>query len=656
VAVLRVGKGGFRDIGSAVAKARDGDAVEVSRGTYDERLVIDVAIELRAVEKPVTLVNADTPLTLRANATLRGLTISCRGDAVIVTGAAVVATIKHCVLKGTARVSGGASATLRDCQVTAKGVAVTGTGTTATIERTRIEDARGVAVAVSDHARVIVSETEIHRGGTGLEVDGGTLTASDVIVEAVRGPGIRVVAGDGVFTRCWVTGAAGDGVCLDGGRARLTQCDVTNGRGAGFHLGGGDLTLTGCLAHDNFAEGFRQAAAATLTACASYANGVADGIGVQPGAPAPTGAATWELANPPFDTTVAKLEEDLAAIRSRAAAHRPRRNLAAARLLAGINERVERLRRLAATVPGAPLTDPDDKATAQAVIEEIEERRRALETLVGNRGSLDDLLAELDALIGLAGVKAEVRTLIDLITMGQRRAAAGLKAPPMSRHLVFTGNPGTGKTTVARLYGRILAALGLLTGGHLVEAARVDLVAEHIGGTAVKTKAAFDRARGGVLFIDEAYALSPVDGARDFGREAIDTLVKLMEDHRDEVVVIVAGYTGEMARFIAANPGLESRFGRTIEFADYSDEELVRITESLAGRHDYRLADETRADLLAYYATLERGTGFGNGRAARRTFETMVAEHANRLASRRDATPEELTVLMPEDLPDQPPA
>jgi SpoVK/Ycf46/Vps4 family AAA+-type ATPase len=179
----------------------------------------------------------------------------------------------------------------------------------------------------------------------------------------------------------------------------------------------------------------------------------------------------------------------------------------------------------------------------------------------------------------------------------------------------------------------------------VVEVARVDLVAEHVGGTAVRTTQAFDRARGGVLFIDEAHALSPVDPGRDFGREAIDTLVKLMEDHRDEVVVIVAGYTGEMARFTAANPGLESRFGRTIEFPDYSPEELVRITESQAGAHDYTLTDTTRAELLAYYAQLERGVGFGNGRTARRTFETMVAEQANRLARGSGDTAEELTTL-----------
>jgi hypothetical protein len=267
--------------------------------------------------------------------------------------------------------------------------------------------------------------------------------------------------------------------------------------------------------------------------------------------------------------------------------------------------------------------------------------------------TVPELLAELDALVGLDEVKEEVRTLVDLIVVTQRRVEAGLRTPPLSRHLVFTGNPGTGKTTVGRLYGRILAALGLLAGGHLVEVSRVDLVGSYVGHTAPKTRKQFDRARGGVLFIDEAYALAPDHAGADFGREAIDTLVKLMEDHRDEVVVIVAGYTGEMARFVAANPGLESRFSRTIEFPDYSSEELVRITEARAAAHDYRLAEPTRAELLAYYETLERGRSFGNGRAARRTFETMVSEHAVRLARATSSTVEDLSLLVPEDLPDE---
>jgi hypothetical protein len=667
--VLRVGRGEFHDIGSAIAAARAGDAVEVFGGRYDERVTIDKVIKLRAVNKTgtVTLVSDDTPLTLLAGATVRGLEISChgreQGDAVAVHGVGVAPTIRQCVLTATAgaglKATGGAAPAVNDCRIEGSryGVVATGRGTVATLLRTRIDDTEHTAVAVSDNARMTVTQTELNRGETGLEVDGGILAATDVIVTGLV-TGIRVASGEGAFTRCWVTDAAGAGVWLGGGRALLDQCDATNGRGAGFQLAGGDITLTGCLARENLAEGFQRLSEATLTACASYANGVDDGVGVQPGAPAPEGAESQKLANPPFDQTVAKFSDDLAAVRAEVEARLWRRDdrLAANRLQAGLKERIERLRRLAATVPGAPLTDPDDKATALAVADEINERLGALEELLAKRGGdsrLADLLAELDALIGLAEVKAEVRTLIDIITIGQRRAEAGLKTPPLSRHLVFTGNPGTGKTTVARLYGRILAALGLLDQGHLVEAARVDLVAEYVGHTAVKTKRAFDSARGGVLFIDEAYALSRDDSGRDFGAEAIDTLVKLMEDHREEVVLIVAGYTGEMTRFIASNPGLESRFGRTIEFPDYSSDELVRITELLAGQHDYTLGERTRSDLLAYYGQMVRDEGFGNGREARRTFETMVAEHANRVARSGTSTDEELTILLPEDLPDE---
>ncbi|MFB6891279.1 right-handed parallel beta-helix repeat-containing protein [Kitasatospora sp. NPDC056327] len=263
----------------------------------------------------------------------------------------------------------------------------------------------------------------------------------------------------------------------------------------------------------------------------------------------------------------------------------------------------------------------------------------------------DEALAELDELVGLATVKQEVRTLIDLISVGRRRRQAGLKAPSLRRHLVFTGAPGTGKTTVARLYGEILASLGVLQRGHLVEVARVDLVGEHIGSTAIRTAAAFDRARGGVLFIDEAYALAPEDGARDFGREAIDTLVKLMEDHRDEVVVIVAGYTAEMERFLTANPGVSSRFSRTITFPDYSAGELLEIARAQCAEHEYALADATERALLDHFAAIERGPTFGNGRTARQVFETMVERHAVRVAHLPDPSTEDLQLLVPADLP-----
>ncbi|WP_419993188.1 right-handed parallel beta-helix repeat-containing protein [Streptomyces boninensis] len=262
-----------------------------------------------------------------------------------------------------------------------------------------------------------------------------------------------------------------------------------------------------------------------------------------------------------------------------------------------------------------------------------------------------DVLGELDTLVGLESVKREVRTLTDMIRVGRQREKAGLKAASVRRHLVFTGSPGTGKTTVARLYGEILAALGVLGRGHLVEVSRVDLVGQHIGSTAIRTQEAFDRARGGVLFIDEAYALSPEDAGRDFGREAIDTLVKLMEDHREAVVVIVAGYTAEMERFLAANPGVASRFSRTITFGDYSAEELLEIVEQQAEEHEYHLADGSAEALRKYFADLPKGPAFGNGRTARQTFEAMVERHAGRVAQLAEPTTDELTLLYPEDLP-----
>ncbi|MFI9100154.1 right-handed parallel beta-helix repeat-containing protein [Streptomyces fildesensis] len=268
--------------------------------------------------------------------------------------------------------------------------------------------------------------------------------------------------------------------------------------------------------------------------------------------------------------------------------------------------------------------------------------------------SLDSLLGELDELIGLARVKQDVASLVKLMRMVQRRSAAGLAAPPLSRHLVFAGNPGTGKTTVARLYGRILAAVGLLERGHLVEADRSALVGEYVGHTGPKTQRVFQEAMGGVLFIDEAYSLAPVGGSagNDFAQEAVATLVKLMEDHRDSVVVIVAGYPAEMEHFIDSNPGLASRFNRTLLFEDYDTAELVRIVEQHAASHQYDLTDAARAMLDTYFAHVPRDGRFGNGRSARQAFQAMTERQAYRVAEIDDPTEDDLVTLSELDLPE----
>ncbi len=245
--------------------------------------------------------------------------------------------------------------------------------------------------------------------------------------------------------------------------------------------------------------------------------------------------------------------------------------------------------------PGAGAPAPPAAAPAELPTAEPEEEH------------LDDLLAELATLVGLDRVKQDVHSMVKLMQAVRLREEAGLPAPPLSRHLVFAGNPGTGKTTVARLYGRLLKALGLLRRGHLVEVDRSALVGEYVGHTGPRTAAAFNRALGGVLFIDEAYSLVPESGGHDFGLEAVATLVKLMEDHRDDVVVIAAGYPADMARFIGSNPGLSSRFTRTLLFEDYSAADLVAIVEHQAREHRYELTGPARLRLLGHFETLPRG-------------------------------------------------
>jgi stage V sporulation protein K len=264
-------------------------------------------------------------------------------------------------------------------------------------------------------------------------------------------------------------------------------------------------------------------------------------------------------------------------------------------------------------------------------------------------GEFNKVISELTDMIGLNEVKKEVTSLANYIRVQRLRAANNLKQSPISLHLVFSGSPGTGKTTVARLVAKLYKALGVLSSGHLIETDRSGLVVGYVGQTATKTKEVVESAMGGVLFIDEAYSLVK-DAPWDFGPEAIETLLKLMEDHRERLVVIVAGYTEPMADFIASNPGLQSRFTRRIEFQDYTAQEMLQIFERRAADHNFELAPDAVEALLKYFGSVAGDDGFGNGRGVRNVFEASTMRHANRIASMTQPTYRDLTILTEADV------
>lgn len=266
--------------------------------------------------------------------------------------------------------------------------------------------------------------------------------------------------------------------------------------------------------------------------------------------------------------------------------------------------------------------------------------------------NLDELLRELDSLVGLEKVKENVRSLINLVKVRKLRTERNLPTPPMSLHLVFMGNPGTGKTTVARLVAKLYHSIGVLSKGQLVEVDRSGLVAGYVGQTAIKTKEAIDKALGGVLFIDEAYSLTASTGQTDFGREAVDTLLKAMEDHRDDFVVIVAGYDDLMEDFINSNPGLESRFNRYLIFDDYNGTQLLEIFRSMCAKNQYKLEDDADKYACELFNKLyeERDDNFGNARDVRNFFENVITVHSDRIAPMEAPSDEELVTVKRCDL------
>ncbi|MFI5662380.1 right-handed parallel beta-helix repeat-containing protein [Streptomyces sp. NPDC051684] len=486
-------------------------------------------------------------------------------------------------------------------------------GATAVLESCRVHDVPDALFVLDRGSRVDVVDSDLSQvRNTAVSVsDGATAQLDDCrIREAATGAWFRDHGSGGTLANCTVDATQTGVIVTKGADPTIERCTVTSPAEAGFYVSaGGRGSFHGCRVTDSGGFGFHviDGCRTSLKKCRTER--------------CSRGGYEFAEDGPLIDDCTS---DESGGVRTGAAAA-PQAAVQTATQTVGLLSAV-----------------PDQRPVAAPEAPAKESRTSKL------------VLGELDALVGLESVKREVRALTDMIEVGRRRQEAGLKAASVRRHLVFTGSPGTGKTTVARLYGEILATLGVLGQGHLVEVSRVDLVGEHIGSTAIRTQEAFQRAHGGVLFIDEAYALSPEDSGRDFGREAIDTLVKLMEDHRDEVVVIVAGYTAEMERFLSTNPGVASRFSRTITFSDYVPEELLRIVGQQADEHEYRLADGTPEALLKYFTALPKGPAFGNGRTARQTFESMVERHAGRVAQLDALDTDALTLLYPEDLPELP--
>ncbi|KJS61703.1 right-handed parallel beta-helix repeat-containing protein [Streptomyces rubellomurinus] len=553
-------------------------------------------------------------------------------------------------------IAGRARGTLEDCEVTAAAQAGIHVGGSAgpSLLRAVVRDGEGDGVEITGESAAEFDRLEVHGpAGTGVVVrEGANPLLRRATVTAAGGHGIEVLRdGRGRIEDATVLDSGRHGVRIgDGANTYLGAVLLRGGKGCGVSVGPeGVATLRDVEAADNALDGASVERGGELTATrARLRANRRHGLHLLPGARATltscrlTGNTEDGLRSESAESV--RLTDCLAAENEGAGLRQtePTDRLAVENLDSRDNRSPDARGAAAASAasaaPGGPAAADGGGAPGQP------------QPSAG--GQQQGPQAVLQTLVGLEGVKEQVATLVNLNKLARRREQAGLPALPMSRHLVFAGPPGTGKTTVARLYGAILAELGVLRGGHLVEVARADLVAPIIGGTALKTTAVVKEALGGVLFIDEAYTLSAGSGGAgpDFGREAVDTLVKLMEDHREDLVVIVAGYETEIHEFLASNPGLASRFSRTVAFRNYSVDELTTIVEHASGGHGYELAEGTREALTVHFERMPKGADFGNGRAARKVFEEMVDRQASRLAALDHFDNADLTRLLPADV------